>query len=322
MTGDTPFDVVRARIVDPETAWSLGTFGAIAEFMFDADEPVETDVGGDVVRAATGRGAARLVDSPDLVAVAYETPTRVRDRWSHAVALCLPAAAASGARRTVLTELGPDTDAVRPGDRDAILFDLGLGTLQADICVRSADPDVVALFREWTGRSLFEPGNPLGPLMPTLSPHRVFTGRLGRIEVFQPIPPADGTSPEGPHTHLLPKLLATGRTHAATVPLPEGLVPCTYIHPPNPLVDIMGRPRKFDAAAFVAFQDLLRRFGVPELASLKARLLAALEAGADIDRSELPGGRHITACYEVALRQHARMRGEPSSAGLTRRSAR
>ena len=31
------------------------------------------------------------------------------------------------------------------------------------------------------------------------NPHRVFASRLGRIEVFQPIPPVDGKSPTGPH---------------------------------------------------------------------------------------------------------------------------
>ena len=37
------------------------------------------------------------------------------------------------------------------------------------------------------------------------SPHRVFVSRVGRIEVFQAIPSANGKSPEGPHTHVLPK---------------------------------------------------------------------------------------------------------------------
>lgn len=305
---DAVFDLVRARLADPATVWSLGTFGAIAEFMFDADEAVTTSVGDGLVEAATGRGAIRLRSDPDVVAVAYETPARAKDRWSHAIALCLPIGEAAGARRNVITDLGPDTDAVRPEDREAILFDLGLGTMQADICVRTGDPDAVALFREWTGRSLFESGNPLPPLMPKISPNRVFTCRLGRIEVFQPIPPADGRSPEGPHTHLLPKLLATGRTHAANVPIRTGLVPCAHIHPPSPLVDIMGRPRPFDVGSFVAFQSLLRRHGVPDLVSLKSRILAALEIGEEIDRAALPRGRHVTACYEVALRQHAWIR--------------
>ena len=48
------------------------------------------------------------------------------------------------------------------------------------------------------------------------NPHRVFISRLGRIEVYQPIPPPSGKSPEGPHTHVLPRLLQSRRTHPAT----------------------------------------------------------------------------------------------------------
>ena len=34
------FDFLAAQIADVETQWSLGTFGAIAEFMRDKGEPV------------------------------------------------------------------------------------------------------------------------------------------------------------------------------------------------------------------------------------------------------------------------------------------
>ena len=73
------------------------------------------------------------------------------------------------------------------------------------------------------------------------NPHRVFLSRLGRVEVFQPIPPPDGKSPDGPHTHVLPGLLRHRRTHPATEPIPDGLVPCAHVYPPHPAKDGMGR---------------------------------------------------------------------------------
>ena len=135
-------------------------------------------------------------------------------------------------RRTVLTALGADADALREQDRDAMLFDLGLGALQADLCIRVSDPDVAAALRAHAGRALFEPGNPAMGMILAASPHRVFVSRIGRIEVFQPIPAADGKSPEGPHTHVLPKLLAPpahprgdracpGRLHSVRSSLPR-----------------------------------------------------------------------------------------------------
>ena len=128
-----------------------------------------------------------------------------------------------------------------------MLFDLGLGALQVDVCIRVADPEVTAQLLPHTGRPLFEPGNPAMGVILAGSPHRVFVSRLGRIEVFQPIPPPDGQSPEGPHTHVLPKLLQHRRTHSATEPVPDGFVPCAHLYPPHPLKDEFGHARPFDA---------------------------------------------------------------------------
>ena len=50
------FELIADQLADPEAQWSLGTFGAIAEFMRDADEPAEiareahVDFGGDAAR--------------------------------------------------------------------------------------------------------------------------------------------------------------------------------------------------------------------------------------------------------------------------------
>ena len=77
------------------------------------------------------------------------------------------------------------------------------------------------------------------------SPHRVFVSRIGRAEVYQPIPSANGKSPDGPHTHVLPKLLQHRRTHAATEPVPDGFVPCAHLYPRHPLKDAFGREKTF-----------------------------------------------------------------------------
>lgn len=97
----------------------------------------------------------------------------------------------------------------------------------------------------------------------------MFITRFGRVEVFQPIP-ADGmTSPPGPHTHVLPKLMRTGRTHAANAPVPEHLVPCGGFAPPHPYRDELGRPAPFNAGRHAAFQSLLDGFGDRRLVSVK-----------------------------------------------------
>ena len=258
--------LLRTALGDPVTAWSLGSFGAVAEFMRDPDEAVARLNDGRF-GLSTERGAIALQVEAGLRPVAYETAFRAG--WSHAIALCLPEATCGMNRRSVVTELGPDAEAARPLDRDGILFDLGLGLRAVDACVRSHDPETTACLRAGCGLPLFDPLNPIGRRLVSLSPHRVFLARIGRIEVFQPIPPPDGASPEGPHTHVVPQLLRAGRTHAATAPIPDGFVPVATIHPPHPSRDLLGRHVPFRREIHDAFQRLLARWGDCDLLAVK-----------------------------------------------------
>jgi hypothetical protein len=135
------------------------------------------------------------------------------------------------------------------------------------------------------------------------NPHRVFISRIGRAEVYQPIPTAGGKSPSGPHTHVLPKLLQHQRTHAATEPIPEGLVPCAHFYPQHPMKDAFGREKPFDGACHRSFQDLLERFGAPDTAALKARVTKLVEAGQGPDDHPAADDRASRTAVRLALRQ-------------------
>ena len=294
-------DLISGQLADPDAQWSLGTFGAIAEFMRDADEPAEIAQTEETVSVVTPRGGIRVVARPGLRPIAFETITT--QAWSQRVAFCLPEAESAMNRRAVLTELVPDAQALRAEDRDATLFDLGLGVWQVDCCVRSADAALIAGLRAHAGRSLFEANNPAMGLILQHSPHRVFATRAGRAEVYQAIPAPGGKAPDGPHTHVLPKLLARKRTHAATEPIPRGWVSCAHLYPAHPLHDGYGRARAFDALRYTAFQRLLSRFGDIEQLRLKRNVVKALVAGAGPQAIARPEDRYSQASIRVALRQ-------------------
>ena len=300
-TDTDPLAFLCAQLADCDNHWSVGTFGAIAEFTRDPDERVTFASAGDAVAAVTARGGLRIVPPPELRLVASESATR--ESWSHRVALCLADDRCAMSRRDTLTELGPDAQALRDDDREATLFDLGLGTLQVDACIRVSDPTVAAALRPHLGRNVFEAGNPAMGIIVPASPHRVFLCRLGRVEVFQPIPPPDGRSPEGPHTHVLPKLLQARRTHAATEPIPEGLVPCAHVYPAHPVKDALGQAVPFDARRHGAFQEMLDRFGDRGAIDLKRRVVAAVEQGGEPSAITVPNDRFARAGVRVALRQ-------------------
>jgi hypothetical protein len=223
--------------------------------------------------------------------------------------LCLPEDICAMDQRSVFTEIGPDMDALRAQDRAAVLFDLGLETMQLNACIRTGDAGVAAALRAWTGRWLFGPGNGAMQVVLAANPHRVFISRLGRVEVYQPIPPPDGKSPEGPHTHVLPKLLRHKRTHAATEFVPAGFVPCAHLYPPHPARDAMGNRRSFCQDRHASFQGLLARFGDPKFLDIKRRVHEGVNAAHTPFELSPFDDRFSRAAVRIALRQ-IKMSGE------------
>jgi hypothetical protein len=291
-------DLLHAQIADPDTQWSLGTFGGIAEFSRDRAEKVRLTQSATGATAVTTRGGIAIELSNDCRPLAFECITR--SSWSQRVTLCLPAGGCATNRRTVLTELDVDREALQPEHRGSVLFDLGLGALQADLCVRIDDHNIVARLRSHCGRSVFDPANPAMGVVLETNPHRVFISRIGRIEVYQPIPPASGKSPDGPHTHVLPKLLQSRRTHAATEPIPEGWIPCAHLYPGHPVRDA-GHP--FDAACHDSFQRIIEHFGLAESLAIKRRVVDAIGSGEPPSNLAATLDRHGRTGVRIALRQ-------------------
>ena len=292
--------LIERQLDTASTSWSIGVIGALAEFQRQANEAC-TRPG--AACAVTPRGAIRLSLPARLRACAYETLSSSPDAWQHGIALCVPIGEAAMHRRRAITEVGPDADAIRPADRDAILFDLGLDSPYCDFYVRTDDADLLACLRSAAGSSLLGTGHDLLREIPRLSPHRVFASRLGRIEVYQRIGAPGGATPEGPHTHLLPKLLRRELTHSANVPIPAGWTVGATLYPAHPVRDEHGRPKPFDVDQHHAFQSLLEAYGDPGSIVVKRTIASAVRNGALPDAlAPLPARHHRIAC-RIALRQ-------------------
>ncbi len=311
MTTSSIGELIGSHLEHWQTGWSMGAFGALAEFHQDECEPV-VSVQSDHLARATARGAIRF--DPDVLAalkpIAYETLSPKPHRWSHAVALCLPAEEATCAGRSVLTELGPDTAGIAVGNQGDVLFDMGLSLRQCDFCIRTSNRELLDVLRTHEGRSLFDPGNPAMAAILKTHPHRVAITKAGRTEVFQKIggPDTGGVSPAGPHTHVLPKLMRSGRTHTANTPIPPNLVPVAFLHPANPVMGPLGEDKPFDIGQHEHFQALLAAYGDPSIWKVKEGVLEALRqlkdpAGFTTELSN----RFQRAGLRIALRQQFRM---------------
>ena len=299
--------IVANQLALTSTGWSVGVLGALAEFVRDEGERAVCE-GSAVV---TARGGIALNISAHARAIAYELPSAAPDSWLHGVALCLPRSECRLQPRPVITEIGRDAKALRLQDREAVLFDLGLGSDGFEFYVRSAEPAHVAFLRASAGRRLLsEPG--LFAEIVEMSPQRVFVSAVGRIEIYQRIGRPHGMTPQGPHTHLIPKLLRSGRVLSSSIPVPHDWIVCAIMYPAHPIRDREGIAKPFDPREHEAFQSLLAEIGDPQVMKVKHAVWRAIRQGQAPESLAALARRHERLARRIAVRQVAYLDG-PSS---------
>ena len=292
--------LIEDHITSPTTGFSIGCLGAIAEFQ-DAEARVPSNSPNGMIEAQSARGGMRIDSTNAVSAVAYETLSAAADAWQCGVVLVADENVIRESGRTVLTELEPDVDAICEDDRNDILFDLGVGMPHLDFCIRTSDSRLINDLRNYAGTCVVDAGHPVIERIIDTSPHRVVASAIGRIEVYQPID--RHKTPTGPHTHLLPELLAKGRTHSANIPVPAGRLPVLTLHPENPLKDVEGQAKAFSKHAFEDFESILAEHGMPQYVDEKLRLRRAIGAGLDPLDYPKPASRLGRLAMRIALRQ-------------------
>lgn len=282
------------------SGFSIGSFGAIAEFYHTSEEPIIIDKANRMTMM-TKRGAIRLEIPENTHPVAYEALSKNHHRWQQGVAFCLPKAEASMNQRKGLTELGADQDAIDNTQQDVILFDMGIEAFNIDFCIRTKDKALVEKLRQSEGQPYEKLSDHIKTEIINTSPCRVVMSKLGRIEIYQAI--GKEKTPQGPHTHLLPNLFTKKITHSANTPIPESFVPCLTLHPGNPLVDHFGQNIPFDLPLFNQFKDLLNQWGLIECNEVKKLLIQAVLSGSSPSNFPKPILREARATLRVTLRQ-------------------
>ncbi|MGB0696052.1 MAG: DUF1289 domain-containing protein [Rhodospirillaceae bacterium] len=239
-----------ASLSDPAGCWVMSAPGIAAEYVASSVEHASGgtrlwEYGGEV---RGHQGGMRLVldhGMRKIKVLGWQADgTAVTDPEASAerIDLCLYTSKALMSRRVGLTEIGPDIEALRPSDRISVLFDLGLGIPHLDVLVRSRDPELLKILRSHLGEQVAkDAAHPVLHAIQRFSPHRVLLSRLGRIEVWAPIPRPDGVSPEGSHTHFDPAAFATEAGNPEACPAekgtydPDTLVPVFQWYPAAPV---------------------------------------------------------------------------------------
>lgn len=300
--------LLRDCLADPRYAYSIGGYGALAEFHDDTARAGTDD--DTTLSLVSSRGALCIELAGVTLARAWECLSARAERWQCGIGLLAPRSRAARAARRVLTELGPDREAVEARHRSELLFDLGVGLPHADFCIRTGDAALIGLLRASLGERVLETGHALLEAIIEAAPHRVVRSSAARIEVYQRIDRR--RTPDGPHTHLLPGLLGRRRAHDAALPYPDDCLPVLTLHPENPLVDATGRERPFARDAWQRFEAVLARYGDPHYLAEKQRQVDAVaqhRAPTDYARPRTRLGR---LARRVALRQLVHVLPDPA----------
>lgn len=275
--------------------WSLGTLTAFAAL----PETGQITEGDGLILSSEGCLARLRPDlPPEARLLAFETLSSDPRGWNHGIALCLPVtgAAPSGVVRTVR-----DDDPILDAHRGRPVLDLGLGQGASR-----------ALFRPPQGQAA-EASAVEGMVWAKAAP--LLAQRPGTWIIDTPVLRVERSTAEGIGLHSVPQAVMTGRSHAETTPVPEGLIPVAHVFPPHPARHAPGAPMAFDPARHVWFQAILEGHGRPDLWALKAEVLAQLATG----RCDPPQtDRHGAAVLRIALRQHLHLHGTPPHAWLER----
>ncbi len=295
------FDELARLATDPGNGWSIGTFGAIGEFIRDEDEPATIRHDRDVLEIVTARGGLQIKHSGSFDCLAWDSLCSDGETWGHAMALCAPRPESV---HRVVRSLAIDSEAIRKEDRSSRLFDLGVCTGVVAMCVRTTDEGLISALQALEGQDLLSSPTIMAEML-RAQPHRVMLSPAGRIEVYQTIPAPDGKSPEGPHTHLLAKLINKDRAHGSNVPIPKGLQSVLNVHPRSPWRNSLGERHDFAPVTDAAFAPVLERFGLEEDHAIDQRIRAAVANGENPEFADWPETRRGRTKARIVLRRLA-----------------
>lgn len=206
-------DLVGASLGDGIGTWAIGVVGAVGEW-FPDPSCVVTRPSADEFVASTDTATLRL-----RIPVATRAYVgRRRDGTVARMVLAAPPIPVSG----VVNDRGDDGN--------GRLVDLGIGIGSCSFMIR-VDDALHRLVAPHLGRPWQELMANVGGEIVAASPPRVVTTNLAEVEIRAPIPPPDGRSPEGSHTHLLPAELELGRELLTGFVIAPGLSAGATFHP-------------------------------------------------------------------------------------------
>jgi len=222
---DTKRFILETLVPDGGT-WVSGLNGAVAEFCAQPrDEMTKLTPQQNEIVATTKGGAIRFTLNDTARAFSFHRGDPAQRDVIVLAVMTKHSAASQNSNEF-------DHDAIEARDREASLLDFRLGNPSIAFAIRTNDAELSIKMKPWRGTSFAEFMPELGAEFLRVSPTRIISNPLGRIEISAAIPRPGEPSPLGCHTHFLPDHLARGGALSDAMGLPEAFSACFVYYPP------------------------------------------------------------------------------------------
>jgi hypothetical protein len=247
------------------SSWAIVRDGVVAEFSIVSGDNPTSSFENNILKVDTER-ATLCIDFNDKVdAVVAESGAHGCSPWTQNIYLCIPKQDAKMSHRNILTHLGH----YKEGQDEGELWDLGVGKETLDACIITKDEETNQLLKQKEGNYIIDDPNFLRELVKH-SPTRFFKSKYAYIIVRQKIPQEGEDEIDGPHTHLLPPIIHSGK-HFHT-PIPDDMIPVIQTDPFGSVIDGNGDFYKWNGFEDDKFQGFLKKFGNSEYLQLKEKV--------------------------------------------------
>ena len=314
--------LIHQQLSDKNAAFSCGIIGVtIRYFMVHERAKIKlTNNGGSAI---TDGGAISINLPNDITATAYENISGIGSMWDHGLLLSYPQIKSKLDINHGLHKIDSGRMSICQNLHDNMLFNLGLlydypeKYRHFSIAISTKDKKLIKAIDQQIqhGDNIID--RDLLDYALTTNSYIIIANNFIRIEAKTPF------NQNTPHGYIIMKMLRgqvksvnniiKPRSHAATMPVPNGHSLIMALRPHSPWIDTNGQFSNFKPQAYEKFQLIFNKFAPEYLHQEKNRIINAVMANISPDDYAAAPTRYARLQTRATLRQLNQLKPKPDN---------